>query len=140
MPGASAPAPRRDEPAAPCPVAAPAEVPRDWIELSGGRFRMGCDRGEGFAEDGEGPSREVELSPFAIAATTVTNAEFRDFDQAELALIEPLRVLRQVHWAGWIAQRWHDPAFPQGFPFVGEARWWEQHIGDLNEAALRLEQ
>lgn len=67
-------------------------------------------------------------------------AEFRDFDQAELALIEPLRVLRQVHWAGWIAQRWHDPAFPQGFPFVGEARWWEQHIGDLNEAALRLEQ
>lgn len=67
-------------------------------------------------------------------------AEFRDFDPAELALMTPLRILRQVHWAGWIAQRWADPAFPQGFPFVGEARWWEQHIGDLDEAALRLQE
>ena len=66
-------------------------------------------------------------------------AEFRDFDYAELSLVEPLRVLRQVHWAGWIAQRWHDPAFPQGFPFVGEARWWEQHVNDLLDAAARLE-
>ncbi|MBL8298337.1 MAG: serine/threonine protein kinase [Rhodanobacteraceae bacterium] len=65
-------------------------------------------------------------------------AEFRDFDYAELSLIEPLRVLRQVHWAGWIALRWHDPAFPQGFPFVGEARWWEQHVNDLFEAATHL--
>ena len=66
--------------------------------------------------------------------------EMRDFDYAELALVEPLRVLRQVHWAGWIAQRWHDPAFPQGFPFVGESRWWEQHVNDLIEARLRLEE
>lgn len=67
-------------------------------------------------------------------------AEFRDFDYAELALVEPLRVLRQLHWAGWIAQRWHDPAFPQAFAYVGEARWWEQHLNDLAEAALRLQE
>lgn len=67
-------------------------------------------------------------------------AEFRDFDYAELALVEPLRVLRQLHWAGWIAQRWHDPAFPQAFAHVGEARWWEQHLNDLNDAVLRLQQ
>lgn len=67
-------------------------------------------------------------------------AEFRDFNPAELALVEPLRTLRQVHWAGWIAQRWHDPAFPHAFAFVGEARWWEQHIADLDEAALRLQE
>jgi Ser/Thr protein kinase RdoA (MazF antagonist) len=67
-------------------------------------------------------------------------ADFRDFDPAELALVEPLRVLRQVHWAGWIAQRWHDPAFPQGFPFAGEARWWDQHVADLDDAALRLQE
>lgn len=66
-------------------------------------------------------------------------ATFRDFDLAELSLVEPLRVLRQVHWAGWIAQRWHDPAFPQAFAFVGEARWWEQHVTDLLEAAAQLE-
>jgi len=67
-------------------------------------------------------------------------AEFRDFNPGELSLVEPLRILRQVHWAGWIAQRWHDPAFPHAFAFVGEARWWEQHIADLNEASLRLQE
>lgn len=62
-------------------------------------------------------------------------AEFRDFDVAELALIEPLRLLRQAHWAGWIAARWADPAFPAAFAHVGEPRWWEQHVNDLVEAA-----
>lgn len=65
--------------------------------------------------------------------------EFRDFDYAELALVEPLRVMRQVHWAGWVAARWHDPAFPRAFAFVGEARWWEQHLNDLAEALARLQ-
>lgn len=74
----------------------------------------------------------------ALDALLEGYAEFRDFDYAELALIEPLRVLRQVHWAGWIAARWGDPAFPAGFPFVGEARWWEQHVTDLHEALHRL--
>ena len=53
-----------------------------WIELQGGRFRMGSDSDEGYAGDGEGPSRDVFLSPFAIAATTVTNAEFSRFVRA----------------------------------------------------------
>lgn len=66
-------------------------------------------------------------------------AEFRDFDYAELALVEPLRVMRQVHWAGWVAARWHDPAFPRAFAHVGEARWWEQHLNDLAEALARLQ-
>ena len=78
--------------------------------------------------------------PRALELLLQGYTEMRDFDYAELALVEPLRVLRQVHWAGWIAQRWHDPAFPQGFPFVGEARWWEQHVNDLIEARLRLEE
>lgn len=80
------------------------------------------------------------LAPDARALDLIIEgySEFRDFDYAELSLIEPLRVLRQVHWAGWIAQRWHDPAFPQGFPFVGEARWWEQHVNDLADAMANL--
>ena len=65
--------------------------------------------------------------------------EFRDMDFGELALVEPLRLLRQVHWAGWIAQRWLDPAFPAAFAYVGEARWWEQHVTDLAEALAKLE-
>jgi Ser/Thr protein kinase RdoA (MazF antagonist) len=59
----------------------------------------------------------------------------RDFDPAELALVPALRAMRQVHHAGWIAQRWSDPAFPAAFPFVAEPRWWEQHVADLHELA-----
>lgn len=66
-------------------------------------------------------------------------AQFRDFDPRERALIPALRAMRQVHWAGWIAARWHDPAFPAAFPFASEARWWEQHVEDLHEAADTLE-
>ena len=42
--------------------------------------------------------------------------------------------MRQVHWAGWVAMRWHDPAFPLAFDHVGEARWWEEHCNDLAAA------
>ncbi len=81
------------------------------------------------------------LAPSARALDALLEgyAEFRDFDARELDLIEPLRVMRQVHWAGWVAARWHDPAFPRAFAHVGEARWWEQHLNDLGEALSRLQ-
>jgi Ser/Thr protein kinase RdoA (MazF antagonist) len=81
------------------------------------------------------------LAPSARALDALLEgyAEFRDFDARELDLIEPLRVMRQVHWAGWVAARWHDPAFPRAFAHVGEARWWEQHFNDLGEALSRLQ-
>ncbi|HEY6941254.1 serine/threonine protein kinase [Dokdonella sp.] len=78
-------------------------------------------------------------SPRALDALIEGYAEFRDFDPRELDLVEPLRLMRQVHWAGWVAARWHDPAFPRGFPQVGEPRWWEQHVEDLAEAILQLQ-
>ncbi|AIF45848.1 serine/threonine protein kinase [Dyella japonica] len=62
----------------------------------------------------------------------------REFDFGELALVPALRAMRQLHYAGWIATRWHDPAFPAAFPFVAEPRWWEQHIADLHELADEL--
>jgi Ser/Thr protein kinase RdoA (MazF antagonist) len=64
--------------------------------------------------------------------------QFRDFDPGELALVPALRAMRQLHYAGWIAARWADPAFPTAFPYAAEARWWEQHIADLHEAAEQL--
>lgn len=75
----------------------------------------------------------------AMEALLEGYASMRDFDHAELALIPALRAMRQVHYAGWIAARWHDPAFPAAFPFAAEARWWEQHITDLHEQADELE-
>jgi len=64
--------------------------------------------------------------------------QMREFDFSELALVPALRAMRQLHYAGWIAERWHDPAFPAAFPFVAEPRWWEQHIADLHELADEL--
>ena len=64
--------------------------------------------------------------------------QFRDFDPTELALIPALRAMRQLHYAGWIASRWYDPAFPAAFPFAAEPRWWEQHVTDLHELAEAL--
>ena len=73
-------------------------------------------------------------SPAALDTLLEGYAEFRGFDSAELSLIDPLRIMRQVHWAGWVAMRWHDPAFPLAFAHVGEARWWEEHCNDLDVA------
>ena len=64
--------------------------------------------------------------------------QVRPFARAELALVPALRTLRQVHHAGWIAARWHDPAFPHAFPFAGEARWWDEHLADLDSLAEDL--
>jgi Ser/Thr protein kinase RdoA (MazF antagonist) len=59
--------------------------------------------------------------------------EFRDFDPAELQLIEALRALRIMHYAAWIARRWQDPAFQIGFPWFGTPRYWEDHVLSLRE-------
>ncbi|WP_200947269.1 formylglycine-generating enzyme family protein [Ramlibacter sp. Leaf400] len=60
----------------------------DWVDLPGGRFTMGTDSAEGFAEDGEGPARAVEVAPFAIGRTAVTNAQFRAFVRATSYITE----------------------------------------------------
>jgi Ser/Thr protein kinase RdoA (MazF antagonist) len=77
-------------------------------------------------------------NPRALDLLLEGYSEFRDFDRRELELIESLRIMRQIHHAGWIAQRWDDPAFPRAFPFAAEARWWEQHVQDLREAEAQL--
>jgi Ser/Thr protein kinase RdoA (MazF antagonist) len=57
--------------------------------------------------------------------------QFASFDFREVALIEPLRALRMMNHAAWLATRWGDPAFPRAFPWFAEARYWERHIADL---------
>ncbi len=51
----------------------------DAVRLPGGRFLMGSDEGLGPAEDEEGPARQVEVGPFMIGASTVTNDRFAQF-------------------------------------------------------------
>jgi Ser/Thr protein kinase RdoA (MazF antagonist) len=64
--------------------------------------------------------------------------QFLSFDRAEIALIEPLRALRMIHYSAWLARRWHDPAFPQAFPWFAEPRYWEQHYRSLEEQLVAV--
>jgi len=59
--------------------------------------------------------------------------QFAVFDRTEIALIEPLRALRMIHYCAWLARRWHDPAFPRAFPWFAEPRYWEQHYRALQD-------
>jgi Ser/Thr protein kinase RdoA (MazF antagonist) len=59
--------------------------------------------------------------------------QFRAFDRSTLRLIEPLRGLRVIHYAAWLARRWHDPAFPAAWPHFGTPDYWERETADLEE-------
>lgn len=61
--------------------------------------------------------------------------EMRELDRLSLRLVEPLRVLRLVHFAAWIARRWQDAAFPRAFPDFGSDRYWVGQIEAIQEAA-----
>ncbi|CAM3634750.1 formylglycine-generating enzyme family protein [Cohnella lubricantis] len=72
----------------PSPATAPSPDPKQphasvarggMILLPGGSFLMGTDSAEGFAADGEGPSRIVTVAPFYLSPYTVTNREFGRF-------------------------------------------------------------
>lgn len=66
--------------------------------------------------------------------------EFSHFDPRELHLVEPLRALRMIHYAAWLARRWDDPAFPMAFPWFNTERYWGQHLLDLKEQFARLDE
>jgi len=65
--------------------------------------------------------------------------EFRHFDPGWLKLIETLRALRYIHYSGWIARRWEDPAFPAAFGHFGSDSYWEEATLDLEEQCERIE-
>ena len=65
---------------------------------------------------------------------------FHHFDAASLRLIEPLRTLRIMHHAAWLARRWHDPAFPRAFPWFDSPRYWSDHVLSLREQQAALEE
>jgi Ser/Thr protein kinase RdoA (MazF antagonist) len=58
---------------------------------------------------------------------------FREFERAELALVEPLRTLRLVHYSAWLARRWDDPIFPINFPWFGSSDYWQGQVQMLEE-------
>lgn len=88
---------------------------------------------------GERHERETQLGWIMEGYTM-----FRDFNPAELNLVEPLRTLRMLNHQAWLARRWDDPAFPMAFPWFGDERHWEnvlqqlqEQLGELQEGALQ---
>ena len=66
--------------------------------------------------------------------------QMREFDRRELALIEPLRTLRLIHYSAWIARRWDDPAFPAAFPDFGTPDYWRGQVHLLREQIEAMEE
>lgn len=60
-------------------------------------------------------------------------SQMRAFDESSLAAIESLRVLRMIHFMGWIARRWEDPAFKRVFDYFGTIKYWRDQYSDLQE-------
>jgi len=71
--------PRAVEADQPSGIRAQHDATSQMVRLEGGTFLMGTDYSEAFVDDGEGPIREIELNPFWIDKTTVTNEMFARF-------------------------------------------------------------
>ncbi|MCW5829623.1 MAG: serine/threonine protein kinase [Deltaproteobacteria bacterium] len=66
--------------------------------------------------------------------------EMNRFDRRTLHLIEPLRALRMIHFAAWIARRWQDPVFPRTFVQFNTPRYWNELANDLAEQLARIKE
>ncbi len=84
------------------------------------------------------PGRDA-LAERQRAELVTAYAEIRAFDPRWLRLVEPLRALRFVRYAAWIARRWSDPAFPSAFPHFGTETYWETETRDLEELVRILD-
>jgi Ser/Thr protein kinase RdoA (MazF antagonist) len=66
--------------------------------------------------------------------------QMRPFDRRELALIEPLRTLRMIHYSAWLAQRRDDPAFQQNFAWFGSSDYWAGQTHALIEQCEAMQE
>lgn len=95
----------------------------EMVQVPGGRFLMGTEDTEGFSADGEGPIREVSLSPFRIDPYTVSNARFSEF-------VNSTGYLTDAERFGWSFVFYQF--LPDDFPTtqaVAQASWWRQVPG-----------
>jgi formylglycine-generating enzyme len=94
----------------------------EWVELAGGSFTMGEGGPMAYPADGENP-RPATVSPFAIAATAVSNAAFRAFVDATGYVTEAERFGWSFVFAGLLPDDFEET---RG---VAAAPWWRQVFG-----------
>ncbi|MBW6520641.1 MAG: serine/threonine protein kinase [Desulfoarculaceae bacterium] len=65
---------------------------------------------------------------------------FMDFDQRSLALIEPLRAMRYIHYIAWCAHQFSEDGESRVAPNFGTREYWRQELGDLADQLERIRQ
>ena len=65
-------------------------------------------------------------------------AELRALPEDDWHLFEPLRGLRIISYAGWIAQRWSDKSFQRLFPDYESYNYWLEELRQLENIAREL--
>ncbi len=63
---------------------------------------------------------------------------FMDFDQRSLALIEPLRAMRYIHYIAWCAHQVSEDGESRVAPNFGTREYWQQEMGDLADQLERI--
>ena len=119
---ASRPQSEKAQPTAQKQLQATQSLTGGMVHLSGGSFLMGTDEVT-FPADGEGPVREVTLSPFWIEPYAVSNKQFSVF-------VEKTGYETEAERYGWSFVFYQF--LPDGFPptqGVAEAPWWRQVRG-----------
>jgi formylglycine-generating enzyme len=103
------------------PIRSQSDATERMIQLPGGPFLMGTDYEEAFPEDGEGPVREVTLSPFWIDRYPVTNQLFQQFVDDTKYVTEAERFgWSFVFWSHIPKDRFHELVEDT----VAAAPWW----------------
>ncbi|MBY8339688.1 MULTISPECIES: formylglycine-generating enzyme family protein [Streptomyces] len=89
------------------------------VLLTGGTFRMGTEDPDGFREDGEGPVRDVTVSPFWIDVHAVTNERFAAFVDGTGYVTEAERFGWSYVFAGFL-----PAALRRGAARPEQTPWW----------------
>ena len=64
---------------------------------------------------------------------------FLPFPREQLPLMEPLRLMRMIHFIAWSSRQRHDRDFPLNFPDWGSRGWWLGEIEDLKDQLAVIE-
>ena len=113
------------EPAAASPAVDPGYAPRD-VAVPGGAFLLGAAPGEPFVFDNEKWAHPVEVGPFRIASTPVTNAEYQRF-------VDDEGYRRRELWGrrGWDWRRREGAVHPMFWQRGEGGRWYEHRFSIL---------
>lgn len=105
----------------------------DDAEIPGGEFILGSNREQGFVFDNEQLAHKVEIAPFAISKTAVTNVEFKAF-------VEDNGYRRSDLWTaeGWQWRTTVGADHPVYWRSEGKGRWLRRNFDEWVELDERL--